>query len=301
MKKAFTLIELMIVIGIIGVLAGVILSQFGGATESSRLAVCQSNMRNLAQACQSAAMSSGFYPRAGTSEYVTMNSDGDMIRGLYSGWIGRPDDHDHRGQYSGHVGGHNIGCYTTDEDAARQAISNGTIFASMSFDRKSYVCPGHARSERVKSARLNPQFSYAMNCYFGYDSSDGSEATASYGYPGVAYGMSRADRRLLFAEIPFTSVQDAVFSTSDSAELDCVLHYDDGESGSPEQIGFNHVSGKLTIAHVVYADCHTARLTLPKSADAGQLRDLTEWLCRGYDVVFVGGQYEKVDDSATED
>lgn len=304
MKKAFTLVELLIVIGILGVLMGVILSQFGGATESSRLAVCQSNMRNLAQACQSAAMSSGFYPRAATAEYVTFkdNESDDMVYGLYSGWIGRPDDHQHRGQYASHVGGQNIGCYHANEEEARQAITNGSIFASMSFDRKGYVCPSHSRSTLVKNAGLTPHFSYAMNAYFGYDTSNGSEATLSYGYPGVSYGISRADRRLLFAEIPFTSAQNARVSSSDSADLDCVLMYNDGmNAGTPETIGFNHKSGKLTIAHVVYADCHTARLNMPKSADDGNLRDLTEWLCKGYDVVYVGGQYEKVDDSATEE
>lgn len=305
MKKAFTLIELMIVIGILGVLMGVILSQFGGATESSRLAVCQSNMRNLAQACQSAAMSSGYYPRAATCEYSTFESDesDNMVYGLYSGWIGRVDDHQHRGHYGSHVSGQNIGCYHANEEEARQAITNGTLFASMSYDRKGYVCPSHSRSELVKRAGVTPHFSYAMNAYFGYDTSNGSESTATYGYPGeVAFGMNRADRRLLFAEIPFTSAQNANVSTGDNANLDCVLSYNDGMgASSPESIGFNHKSGKLTIAHVVYADCHTARLNMPKGADEGNIRELTEWLCKGYDVVYVGGHYEKVDDSATEE
>lgn len=301
MKKAFTLVELLIVIGILGVLMGVILSQFGGATESSRLAVCQSNMRNLAQACQSYAMSEGYYPRAATSEYITMNNDGEMRYGIYSGWIGRTNDHDNRKEKESHISGNNISCYASNEDA-RAAITNGTLFASMSHDFKGYVCPSHSRSSLVKSSNLTPCFSYAMNAYFGYDSSNGSEATVSYGDRGCNYGsLKRADRRLLFAEIPFTSAQSAKVGTAYDPELDCVLKYNDGESGSPEAIGFNHKSGKLTIAHVVYADCHTARISMPKGAGDGDLRELTEWLCKGYDVVYVGGKYEKVDDSTTEE
>lgn len=303
MKKAFTLVELLIVIGILGILMGVILSQFGGATDSSRLAVCQSNMRNLAQACQSYAMSSGFYPRAATSQYVTMNSDGDMLYGIYSGWIGRTNDHQNRQASEGKKTGDNIGCYIENDQDMRAAITNGTLFASLSSDYKSYVCPAHARSQLVKDAKVTPHFSYAMNGYFGYDSSNGQEANVSHGYPGIEYGtLQRADRRLLFAEIPFTSLQNAKTSTGYDSELDCVLTYkDDGESGIAETIGFNHKSGKLTIAHVVFADCHTAKINLPKNADNGSLQDLTEWLCKGYDVVYVGGNYEKVDESATEE
>ena len=40
MKKAFTIIELLVVIGIIGVLAGVLMTSFSGGTESARAAKC---------------------------------------------------------------------------------------------------------------------------------------------------------------------------------------------------------------------------------------------------------------------
>ena len=48
-RGGFTIIELLVVIGIIGVLAGVLLASFSGGTESARAAKCLSNMRNLAQ------------------------------------------------------------------------------------------------------------------------------------------------------------------------------------------------------------------------------------------------------------
>ena len=70
MKKGFTLIELLVVIGIIGILSASLMAVFGGASESGRAAKCQSNLRQLAQACYSVAMEDDLhkYPLAGSCE-----------------------------------------------------------------------------------------------------------------------------------------------------------------------------------------------------------------------------------------
>lgn len=303
MKKAFTLIELLIVISIIGVLMGVLLTQFGGATESARAAVCLSNLRNLAQACQSTAMSSGRYPLASTVEYVTYDSTDDKTKyGLVRGWIGRPHDHENTKELqNSHIQDRMVGCYAEangNENDAYLAISNGTVFASLSYDASGYVCPCHARATPVRTKRLTPNWSYAMNSAFVYDYSYGEEATGSK-TSGKVYGtLGRADRTLLFAEIPYNTKQQAHFDKSDDALVDSVLQFDDGTwDGVPESIGFNHESGKLMLAHVVFADCHTAKMTMPKSATDSDLQQLTKWLCEGKDVVLVSGRYEKVNES----
>lgn len=280
MKKAFTLIELMIVVGIIGVLMGVILSQFGGATESSRAAVCQSHMRNLAQACQTYAMANGYYPRAGTQIYSEYDFEKDTTKyGIRVGWIARLEDVDKIGKTGDNpVSGSYKSSLTMNEDQILDSITNGCLYATLGRDRASYTCPHEKRAG----------WSYAMNRDFGFIDPDNSDVTGSNTPGSVYYGaISRADRKLLFAEIDRTE-------TSDAAN-DPILDY------KKENLGFNHKNGKLTVAHIVFADCHTARLARPKNASESQLRDLTEWLCKGYDVTYVGGQYEKVDDSATED
>ena len=49
-RKAFTLVELLIVVGIIGILGGVMLATFSGSTESAMATKCLNNMRSLCNA-----------------------------------------------------------------------------------------------------------------------------------------------------------------------------------------------------------------------------------------------------------
>jgi len=50
MKKGFTLIEILVVISIIGLLASIILTSLHGATEKAKIAVAQSDLRQIADA-----------------------------------------------------------------------------------------------------------------------------------------------------------------------------------------------------------------------------------------------------------
>src|SRR5574344_1488363 len=92
-QSGFTLVELLIVIAIIATRAGVLLSQFGGATESARATKCKSNLRNLAQAVQAYGMANGYYPPAGSFQTIGMGvntSSGsyDIKYDQMKGWIG---------------------------------------------------------------------------------------------------------------------------------------------------------------------------------------------------------------------
>ena len=62
MNKAFTLIELMIVIAIIGILAAVAIPQFMYARKKAQLAACESNMRSTADATSLFYSDHGRYP-----------------------------------------------------------------------------------------------------------------------------------------------------------------------------------------------------------------------------------------------
>lgn len=317
MKKAFTLVELLVVIAIIGILAGVLLSTFSGGSESARAARCLSNMKNLANACQVYGMKVSQYPLAGSREYVaTDQSDGRRKTKLtYTerpGWI----SWDSRNGYpaTAHRANTSVSLYSTDEEEALYALTNGCLWAYVAKNRETYVCPSHAR--KMGKRGVKPIWSYLMNGYFEWDTSKGSRAYAINNNSQGRWfsGFQRADRVLLFAEVPFMGYSSwQPEGSAGSEETDAVLQYAKSDLGdkdaaapkSPgnETIGANHVQGRNLFAHVAFADGHVEKLRIPFSGsikspqvDEAQLTSLTTWLCAGKDISFDGKQYRKMVD-----
>ncbi len=299
MKKAFTLVELLIVIGILGVLLAVILPNFMGGRESARAAACLANMKNLGNACQSFGMSEGVYPRAGSCEKLTLdkNQAGSKDRSIkryseYVGWI----SWDSRGHYPGgkrqdSINNPTIGLYTTDQDAGMYALSNGVLWAYVSRNAQAYVCPSHVKARNI-AGKSKPYWSYLVNSCFGGNDTKPCITPYKVGYQD----LERADRRLLFSEVPYMGYSSwQPDGAAASTATDAVLQY-----GSGETIGANHVNGKALYAHVCFADGHTEKLRIPNTGsankpkvDLNQLKNLTKWLCDGTDVTFNGSRYQE--------
>ncbi len=300
MKKAFTLIELLIVIGIIGILSAILLTSFSGGTESARNAKCLTNMRNLAAACQTYGMANGHYPYAGSFERFAADESAGIHNVKYKyterkGWISWDSHGAYASSPRSHVASASwfTSCYNQDLTVREYALTNGALWKYVSANREVYVCPKHKQS---CAAARQPLWSYVMNSYFLWDKSQGSRGYDE-GYWGVEYGnASRADRRLLFAEIPFTDWIAEPSKDSDSSpglKNDCTLQYE--ARYGREYIGFNHSSGKkMRFAHVVFADGHVEKITYPKKGmNLNQAQQLTEWLCTGKDISFDGSVYRK--------
>lgn len=313
-RSGFSLLELLVVIGIIGVLSGVMLQTFGGASESAQSAKCMANLRNLASAVYTAAAahSEGAMPAAGSFEYFSMKYIHER-----KGWISWLND-----TRPNVYGGKNTKSrvqsswtpYATyrqgsrsDVDKSRFALTNGVLWQYAGRTAETYVCPVHSKLCRKK--KLVPSWSYVMNSYFGYDYKKGGTVEHQHRkiskmtslINGIPLG---GDKVLLFAELPFLELKEIGQSgdlEGSSSKFDCTLQYDAKKwSGGAESIGFNHKSGKNYVAHVAYADGHVAKLMLPKNANAGMVKDLTTWLCQGDDVSFDGRTYTRVQiDSGT--
>lgn len=81
-KNGFTLIELMIVVGIIGILAGIAIPAYQNQIEKGRRSDCQANMTAAANAMER------FRTGAGQGSYATaaVGAGGGIRRYLSSGW-----------------------------------------------------------------------------------------------------------------------------------------------------------------------------------------------------------------------
>ena len=305
-KKGFSLIELLIVIGIIAVLGGVMLTQFSGSTESALAASCLNNMRTLCNAVIADASKQGDYPSAGSFRYMEAET---RKRKWGQGWIGYLGTEDSCSPVS---------CYHAAGDEGLDqysAITNGTLWRRMGGKISAYVCPAHANMSK-KGKRPTPSWSYVMNSYFGWNvglSVDFASGKRSYGgmlsfnYSSDPQTRKRPPEKvLLFAELPYAEngIQSPEWSTSNGTENDSVLQYaaesnerkkaNRAGEGEDEAIGFNHKSGNNYSAHVAFADGHCEKLMLPREGREEDLVKLTTWLCTGQEYTFNGARYEKV-------
>ena len=314
MKKAFSLIELIVVIAIIGILAGVLLASFSGGTESARAAKCLNNMRNLAQGASAYAAGSKIerLPLAGSRASFAPSGSGLVYKEQkgWISWLSMNDEYGMRTKSKEHpksfVSIENASAYCADEEKAMFALTNGTMWLSVNCNRDVYVCPEHQIKASKKGGKI--WWSYVMNAYFGYDWSDGNKAVVTdSSHPGRSPGDNaiRPERRLMFAELPIygsgTTIDEggkpsgANYPEGGSTECDCVLQYKGYDfnkdwKGKAESIAFNHKSAKRWCAHVVFADGHAEKLLKPKSGGMSP-EQLTALLCAGKDITFDGSGY----------
>jgi len=297
MKKGFTLVELLIVIGIIGILMGALIVYFSGGTEAARAAQCFANLRQLATAVQSCARDVTRYPLAGSVEAVsfgfvsTSADDGAETYWERTGWIGWNSPKKY--PTTSHVGFTGFSAYNQDEDGRMYCLTNGALWKYVRTE-SSYVCPNHLR--HVESKKTPPAWSYVMNSYFGFDYTQGEKALPDT-YDGIEYNsLARPDKILLFSELQWESGEGypegtPSYTQASGTECDCTLQYDERDGG--EVIGFNHKRNGLVEAHVIFADGHTDKLRWPRDGiSKNDLGDLTKWLCEGRDVMFNGKKYD---------
>ncbi|MBR4172347.1 MAG: type II secretion system protein [Kiritimatiellae bacterium] len=295
-NRAFTLVELMIVIAIIGGLMVALITPISNAAEAARGARCKNNLRNLAQAALNYASAGKYHhlPCAGSYDYAVPDLKRKVMyreQGAWVGWTGRPKGD----QISPGSGAKTANCFAESQkmsvhDPAFQSISNGVLYSLVGGDIKVYGCDAHKKvcKEFGKTALR----SYVMNPYFGWARSGNNKPNSERRVSLTA--LSRhgdASKLLLFAEMPCykPGSRETDVKTSESAS-DGVLQTKivdslySTSSGSEEYIGFNHTSGRRNSGHVAFADGHVDAVVEPTTATEKDLQDITRAFCNGLEI-----------------
>lgn len=144
--RAFTLIEILVVIAIIGILSAILFPVFSRARENGRKTVCLSNMRQLGMAFQQYAQDSrGKYPLAGN--YQAWNPG-------FAHWVtGVPGGAGADGNLAALQEANGDFPYV---DGKKAVVETGALFPYVKSTAV-YICPSN-RDGKVKG------LSYSMNC-----------------------------------------------------------------------------------------------------------------------------------------
>lgn len=84
-QRAFTLIELLLVLVILGILAAIVVPKFSGRTEQAREAAAKTQIASFGSALDSFEVDNGFYPRGknGLNDLVQAPRDAQSWKGPY--------------------------------------------------------------------------------------------------------------------------------------------------------------------------------------------------------------------------
>ena len=319
-RAGFTMIEIIVVIGIIGVLLAIMMPLLSGARDSSLTAKCKNNMKNLALGATSYAQGNSHGPGEFAAASLYRSLSYDLTPGRRRGkgvsyfphrpWISNYGNCEELNNTKSTAILGELVHFTDNDEQVRTAITNGAVWKTSGESFEIYRCPVHARAyEKANNGRL-PGWSYVMNQEFGFnrDSQDvmsffgacyGGNITVSTDAAAAVDDKTKKrkksasrspDKVLLFAEVQGANVSDsahgvtlkAVLSGSDD-KTDAVLEY------TKEDMGFNHPMGKGKYGgNVAFADGHVDTIILPRQMS---IRDLTRYLCQGYDVPHDGSRY----------
>ena len=85
-EAGFTLIELMIVIVILGVLAGIVIFAVGGITDTGNLAACKSDVKTVSVGVEAFLAKNGAYPSSPSQAALTSGGYLKSTASHVSGW-----------------------------------------------------------------------------------------------------------------------------------------------------------------------------------------------------------------------
>lgn len=319
-RAGFTMLEVVVVMGIIGILLAIMMPLLSGTRNSALTAQCKNNMKSIAlgaiQFAQGNPDGPGHFPAAGfyrSLDHKTLTPGRRRGKGLSyyprRSWISNYGNvNDLNESKSSAIMG-DVVYFTSADEQIRRAITNGAVWRASGESYEAYRCPVHARAyERANGGRL-PGWSYMMNQEFGYNRdsqnvieffgsnfggnitvSTDSSAAVDKGKKRKKSASRSPDKVLMFAEVQGVDVSDksvTLKAVRGGMETDAVLEY------PRESMGFNHPMGKGRYGgNVAFADGHVDTVILPKGTNP---RDITRYLCQGFEIPHDGSKYTPPD------
>ena len=307
LRTGFTMVEVIVVMGIIAILVAVMMPLLRGTGDSALTAQCKNNMRNIAQGVLTCAQANdyGHFPAAGYYRSVDGVSLSQKKPVFYPHrpWINNKGDVHLLSSKLTSVYLGDVASFADSDEEVRNVITNGAIWRAVGSAYEVYRCPVHARNFKKadKEGRL-PGWSYMMNQEFGFNRGEGV-----YAFFGASFGHSitvatdttgnrkktasrSPDKVLLFAEVQGSDVEDKKNGislktvVSGNTETDAVLEY------TQEDMGFTHPLGKGKYGgNVAFADGHVDTIVMP--VKGMNRRDLTRYFCQGFDAPHDGRMY----------
>jgi prepilin-type N-terminal cleavage/methylation domain-containing protein len=292
--RAFTLIELLIVIVIIALLAGVLVSAFSRIKENGWSAKCRANLKTLYQAALNYQNDNGMaIPLAGPYELFSI-LDGKWHK--FDGWVNwiqAPNQPDASWPNKDPQAGYMLRptCFGPN------AVSNihaGTLWEYTSHHLDAYLCPKFRQLEREKYGRPDIVRSYVMNGFFFF--TDSNTSNTSWWARNIQNHLdNREPSRLLF----FAEMQPARQYSGCSANIGTTWAGNDPDgndgndgvlnAGRPaseivapyESVGFVHKYSGQYRAHTIFLDGHIEAIPLVK-INASTYSNRTFSACNGY-------------------
>ncbi len=169
-RLAFTLVELLVVISIIGILIAVLVPSLSKARKQAAGVVCQSNVRSLMTGMNVYVADQGAFPGTHSLFYFQLLFGESWPRVSGVTWDGARDklndDLSFTVPYSKP--------FHTDPEFAEDVPKRGTLFPYVK-DERVYVCPTDrpgVSTDTVDGGGGNGRLSYGFNAYIGYRSPD---------------------------------------------------------------------------------------------------------------------------------
>jgi prepilin-type N-terminal cleavage/methylation domain-containing protein/prepilin-type processing-associated H-X9-DG protein len=272
-KRAFTLLEMLVVLAIIGILAAILLRQITKAKEAGLATQCKANLKSLYQASLNyAVVNRGGGPYAQPSEWqddqgIYHNREGWVTWVMGGGnptprstlWTNSPTG----SQAPTTLGSGLPNCYGVD---AKLSIQHGTLWDYTDKNLKSYVCPKFA--QKAICGRSDAMRSYAMSTNMSGSSplQISTEACRTMLYAELQPWLR--DPRWRGSPAVCGCCADNVSVRGNNGILDPVKIQEDLYGMLDDSIGFLHQMGGLYCGHVVFCDGHVEAVPLEKVGGA---------------------------------